>query len=297
MKTIDLFLAFFIILIFIGIYFANLLTIGISNIKKNWPVYRCNPMVMPFASIFGHNPVQNFMYCVQNTQSSYMNFLLSPTHYALGLFHELIQKTMTDINWIRKKFSSLSFNLSSIISSIFSIFMNIMIEFQKIIIKMRDIFGKTVGILSSIIYLIDGGMKTGESVMAGPIGKTLRFVCFHPDTPVKLYSGKIVTMKEIKVGDVLDNRSTVEGTLILKGNLDNNHTNPYYSIYSEELGREIYVTESHLLQHPISKKLIQVKDYDKATLRNDIKTQHMSCLITDDHLIPVGEYTFWDWED
>jgi hypothetical protein len=297
MQSSDLFLAFFIILIFIGIYFANMLTIGISNIKKNWPVYRCNPMVMPFASMFGHNPVQNFMYCVQNTQSSYMDYLLSPTHYAMNVFHEIINKTMTDINWVRKKFSSLSFNLTSIIGSIFSIFVNIMIEFQKIIIKLRDVFGKTIGILSSMIYIVDGGMKTGESVMAGPIGKTLRFVCFHPDTPVKLKNGISKKMKQIQLGDVLKNGSVVQATMNIMGNKNNDNTNDYYSIMSNELNTAILVTGSHLIYEPDLRRFIPVALYKYAKHMPHLRTETMSCLITDNHYIPVGEYTFWDWED
>ena len=29
----------------------------------------------------------------------------------------------------------------------------------------------------------------------------------------------------------------------------------------------------------------------------DLYDDVLYCIITDDHLIPVGEYTFWDWED
>ena len=42
----------------------------------------------------------------------------------------------------------------------------------------------------------------------------------------------------------------------------------------------------------------QVKrvNYEKA-VRTDFETDTLSCLITDDHLIKLGEHTFWDWED
>ena len=29
----------------------------------------------------------------------------------------------------------------------------------------------------------------------------------------------------------------------------------------------------------------------------NIIENELSCLITSDHNIPIGEYTFWDWED
>ena len=32
-------------------------------------------------------------------------------------------------------------------------------------------------------------------------------------------------------------------------------------------------------------------------LKTDICDEELSCLITSNHGIPIGEFTFWDWED
>ncbi len=37
----------------------------------------------------------------------------------------------------------------------------------------------------------------------------------------------------------------------------------------------------------LSEDAIKTEDYD----------EELSCLITSSHQIPVGEFTFWDWED
>ena len=47
------------------------LNINKEKIKKEWPNYRCNPTVMPFANVFGHDTMKNFTYCVQNLQSTF----------------------------------------------------------------------------------------------------------------------------------------------------------------------------------------------------------------------------------
>ena len=49
MKSSDITLSIFIILTFVAMYFYNILAVGIKKIKDNWPKYRCNPMMMPFA--------------------------------------------------------------------------------------------------------------------------------------------------------------------------------------------------------------------------------------------------------
>ena len=71
MKSSDITLSVFIFLVFIAMYFYNILAVGIKNVQDNWPEYRCNPMVMPFAGTFGHDAGQNFTYCIQTMQSDY----------------------------------------------------------------------------------------------------------------------------------------------------------------------------------------------------------------------------------
>ena len=72
MKGSDIFLAVIIILIFLALYSFNIIAVGMKKIQSNWPQYRCNPTVMPFASHFGQDPMANFTYCIQNMQKNFM---------------------------------------------------------------------------------------------------------------------------------------------------------------------------------------------------------------------------------
>jgi hypothetical protein len=331
MRALDIFLTVLIFLMFIGIYMFNTLSVGMDNIKKNWPKYRCNPSIMPFASYFGHEPVSNFTYCIQNMQTSYMVYLLEPTHYVVSILENTLSQLLTDINWIRVKISSLTSNITNIFSSIFGVFINVIIEFQKTIIKLKDVFSKVLGVMASLIYIMDGGMQTGTSAMAGPIGGALRFVCFHPDTSIKLENGQTKKISNIDLGDVLTGGSKVLVTLKIKANEymnDNNNNNNnenndnnnnggnyddinlnnnlkqqyeedngFYRIYSNDMSNYIYVTGSHLIQHPHTREFIKVKYYENAERDYSIKSNYLSCLVTSDHRIRIGEYTFWDWDD
>lgn len=300
MKASDISLSVLIILLFIGIMVLNVLTIGISKIKKDWVQYRCNPIVMPFASYFGHEPVSNFTYCIQNMQSSYMGYLMEPTHYIMGLFGNMLSGITNDIQWIRKKIFSMVSNIENIVSSIFGVFLNILIEFQRIIIKMKDMIGKMIGVMTTIVYLLDSGINTGTSIMEGPVGKTLKFVCFHPDTPIKLSNGNIKQMKNINLGDILENGSEVISTMRIKGNNyqdEHSRNNPYYRIYDNIINSYIYVTGSHLIYDENTLRFIPVKDYQYAEIERNIESSEFTCLITNDHKIPIGTHTFWDWED
>lgn len=174
MKTSDVFLTLFILLCFLGLYFANILAIGMKNIQNNWPKYRCNPSVMPFANMFGHDVTTNFTYCVQNMQSNYMDTLLAPVHYLQSVSNTNIGNITDSLNYIREFINDLRNNITSGIQSIFGVFLNMLIEVQKITMKIKDMMAKTIGINASMLYMLDGSIKTAQSTWNGPIGGTIR---------------------------------------------------------------------------------------------------------------------------
>lgn len=117
-------------------------------------------------------------------------------------------------------------------------------------------------------------------------------VCFHPENKIKLANGKYKYMKDLNLGEKLTGDIEVKAVLRIKGE----EKDKYYKIYSKELNDYIYVTGSHLIMHPKTKKFIYVENYEEASLTSSW-TNEMSCLVTSNNRIPIGEYTFWDWED
>jgi hypothetical protein len=108
--------------------------------------------------------------------------------------------------------------------------------------------------------------------------------CFAPETPIKLQNGETVLMKNLKLGDILVNGSVVDAVMTIR-----NENDPYY-----KLPGNILVTGSHHVEY--DNKYIHVMNLPGAT-RTEIVDDELSCLVTSDHKIPVGDFTFWDWED
>ena len=107
--------------------------------------------------------------------------------------------------------------------------------------------------------------------------------CFAPETPIQLENGKTSMIKNLKLGDTLINGSVVEAVMRIK-----NYNDPYYKI------GDIHVTGSHYVKH--GTKYVQVKNLPTAE-RTEKIDDVVSCLVTNDHKIPVGGEMFWDWED
>ena len=264
----------------------------LADIKANWPLYRCNPMYMPLAD----NVEQNFTYCIQNMQSDFMGYLLQPLTFVTSSISNTLGGFTNDINMVRAMFDKVRTFMTSTIQSVFGVFLNLVIEFQKITISIKDLIGKTIGIMVSLMYVMDGSIQTMGSAWNGPPGQMVKALgkCFDPETNVKLKNGTIKSMKHIDLGDILENGSIVESIMKIDNKRD---PVPLYVIKGEGVNKEnIFVTGSHLVFNDATKQFCKTEDYYKAEL-SDKKTDWFSCLITSDHKIQIGDEVFWDWED
>ena len=303
MKTNDTALTVIIIIIFLLLYIFNFLVVGIQRIKDNWPLYRCQPLVMPFAKIFGHNSRENFGFCIQNMQKGFMAPLLRPLNFNVGLLSDITSGLTTNLNSTRNFLKDFRLSSSGAISNIFSSIFNITIEIQRVFINLKDTIGKLVGIMTTVLYTLDGSIMTMTSAWNGPPGQLVKALCFHPETKLQLNNGEIVSMKDIPLNSTLQNGTRVCAIMKIS-NLDENglHIEKMYKVkrkinISQEIETaDILVSGSHLIYDPNTKQFVHVKDLPVSEL-TEINCDILSCLITSDHTIPIGEWIFHDWED
>ena len=235
-----------------------------AEIRKDWQKYRCNPMFMPLSN----NMQEDFTYCVQNIQTNYMGFLLQPITFLVSSLTTLGGDLGESLNNARNMISNIRTFVTSITGNIFGVFQNIIIEFEKTTIAINDVVRKFVGALGS---------------------------CFHPDTKVRLQSGDLVFMKDLDLGAILENGSRVDTVM----RINNTRNEPFYKLPCNKDGTsdtDVYATGTHLVKH--NGQFIKVVDHpyaERQPLTNN--TSWFTCLITNDHKIPLSGYTFWDWED
>jgi len=291
---------FIITTIFFLLYLALIFFYGqMQKIKENWPLYKCNPIYMPLAD----NIEQNFIDCIQSSQSSFMGFILEPFHQVTGGLTSLMGTFMDEINSVRGMINYIRTNMGSTFQMVFSVFFNIIIEFQKIIIGFNDLVGKTIGIVTSTLYVMDGTYKTINSIWAGPPGQLVQTIgkCFHPDTQLLLKDGTIKKMKNICLGDILEDGSVVEATMKINNCRSIPNSNyqaiPFYLLKNKGIDNtNVYVTGTHFIYDKNTHKFVQIQDYCDA-IKTNVTTKYFCCLITSTHRIKIGDNIFWDWED
>lgn len=295
-------LAIIIIIIFILLFICSYYILSIERIKKNWPKYRCHPSIIPFASFFGHNTLDNFVYCIQNLQTNYMSYLLHPLNYNLNVLGNIGETIVGALDHARSFLNNIRHFMADMVSSIFGIFTNILVAVFKLIINFKDLLSKIVAVLATSLYLVTGSMNTMSSAWDGPPGELVRALCFHPDTKVRLKDNSLKKMKDLSLNDILKTGSIVQAVMnITNININNNNEQieDIYKIKDGENKEDILVSGSHLIYDPNVKGFVQVKHFrgENSSIKTDIKCNELCCLITSDNTIPIGKWIFHDWED
>ena len=281
-------------LIYVNLGFLAQITImvyfkSVLEIKENWPLYRCNP---PYW-IFSQNISEDFTYCVQNTQLNMMDYLLQPLNYMINSLTSVGSGINESINNSRGMISSIRNFMSEIIENVFGVFLNMIVEFQKIIISIKDMVGKMIGIVVTIMYVLDGSIKTMNSAWSGPPGQLVKSIgsCFEPKTKITLSNGKQYNMENVPLGSELQDGGKIFAVL----KIDNLKKEPLYKIKGKN--QDIYVTGEHFVFDKTNEKWIQVQHYKKAQIQENIIPEYFSCLITTNRRIKIDDELFWDWED
>ena len=163
MKLSDLLLSIFIVIVFIGLYVANILAIGKKNVQDNWALYRCSPMVMPIANMFGHNTMKNFAYCIQNMQANFMGPMLTPSNYS----NALAGANLGALNQSNKNSMGMFANMRALsgnnIMGMFNIFGNISLLMGLMVNKIKDMMNKLGGVFFTTFSLMQGASYTTQS--------------------------------------------------------------------------------------------------------------------------------------
>ncbi len=155
------------------------LVVGIKSVQDNWLMYRCNPLVMPFASYFAPpgteiTAEENFTYCIQDSMTNFAPALLQPLTYVQGMTMDLIGSLNTSTKQATTQSSWIQSSAGSIIKSIYGVFEGLVANFNVLISKMVDIQGKLMGIITTMLYIMTTVNYTFISMWNGIPGKMIK---------------------------------------------------------------------------------------------------------------------------
>jgi hypothetical protein len=255
----------------------------VSHLKKNWVQYRCNPIYMPMAGMVGDDVVSNFTKCTMKGFHDYAGFIMDPLMAEFSIVNDTLGEVTSTMSSMRSMFSGVRGGFLGIVGSVFGKIQNMMSQTQYIVIRMRTLMSRVVGIMFSFVYIFYGGMQSGQSLVNGPVGKTMSFLCFDPDTVVETTKGP-KPMSDIVIGDrLLPDMALVTSIYTLLGN-----DVEMYSI------NDVIVTGSHKVKH--KNNFIRVDKHPDA--KKTTKTcKTLSCINTTTHKIKIKNTEFLDFDE
>ena len=270
-----------------------------NYINSNWGDLKCSP-IGPFLQSSGlapGDPKQTSNQCQSNSFSSQFNSSMTDQFKATSKLNEGFGQLSGSINNIRNMLVTIQQqsykDLSNVADMLFGIYVkigNIIMVINKNLMNILNVFKNLVNLGDAFGILIVSLINFIRPMINSIVHLNNSF-CFNKNTLIQLKNGKLVKMKNIKLGDVLINGSIVNGVLNL-----NNVNDEYFYKLKKKNGKYIYVTGSHYIYNKKLNKYVFVKDHPDAQLSNK-KESEFSCLITNDHKIVIDDYTFWDWED
>ena len=261
----------------------------IEEVKRNWPKYRCRPNIMPFASFYGQNTGENFQYCMSNMFGFELGNVLGPVFTILAT----IMRTLITILQVA---NSLRIQLATLVGGINTIFQNFTDRFKQLIAavqqsayRMKLLMGRLYGTFFAIIYMSMAGMTTLDNFTRTVLFDFLDTFCFDPDTIVEIEGKGSVKVKDVCIGDrFVKTGGTVTATFGFESD----------GQAMVELPGNIIVSTNHYVYY--LGKWIQARDHPEAKQADRWEggtERPLICFNTSDHKIPIGHFTFLDYDE
>jgi hypothetical protein len=280
----------FLILLFvmIGVWVILLGVADTSEVSKNWPKYRCNPSVMPFASFYGHDTTENFNFCLTGMLNSEMTGALSPVFKILATFLGTITTLVAVANSIRLEMATFMGGINTIFQNFTDRFVQVSSNIRTSAQRIKMLMGRIYGTFFAMIFMSMSAMTALTNFGDTFLFKFLDTFCFDPDTIVHVMGRGEIPVKDVRIGDVFLNGSKVTAT---------------FSFLADgqpmvELSDGTKVSTNHYVRY--QSKWIRADEHPDAkpiAVWNGGSERPLICFNTNDHQIPVGDYVFLDYDE
>jgi len=279
--------AFFVTAIAIGIFVGIEYSSNFSDIQANWPKYRCQPQIMPFVGIFGYNINDNFNFCLQQIIQNSTKGVTSPFASGMFGFTNILTNLMESANSFRVMLATLVGGVIKIISEFKARMTALMGRIKLTAGRMKAMMYRIYGTMFAVIYMgisaQTGIMNFGDTF----IFKFIDTFCFPPEQPILLESGDSIPISDILVNDVLQGGHRVE--TIYK-----------FAATGQTMVQlnNIQVSSNHFVK--LNGSWIMAKDHPDALPAEPWSggpERPLICLTTHDHILPVGNYIFADYDE
>jgi len=279
---------FVMILVFaIGYFLSIEASAVIAGGADNWSEIRCQPHIIPLASLYGYDTNENLQFCLNNVIQDKSKGSVGPLAQGMSGFSGVLTNLMESANSFRTTLATMVGGIIRLISEFKARMEALMGRVKMTASRMKMLMYRVYGTMFSVVYM-------GMSAMTAVVNFTDTFVfgfleifCFPGEQGVVLEGGAKKQIKDVQIGEVLEGGHRVKSTYVFLGD---GHEMVQIGL--------VIVSANHLIQHDGS--WIYSKDHPDAVPMGRWTggvSRPLICLSTDTHKIPIGPYMFTDYDE
>ncbi len=258
----------------------------------NWAEIRCDPFVMPFASLYGHDTAENFNYCMNASFATQANARMGPVYGMMagmvGTLGTLVESTQK----LRFSTANLYGGVTNIMRDFTERLKMFFIQIKVASQRMKMLMGRLYATFFAAIYMSMSGLTAVNNFTGTALFGVLDTFCFDPDTLVDVVGRGHIPIRHVRLGDTF--RETGGAVTAVFEFLADGQ--PMVCLPGS--GDPIIVSTNHYLAH--GGAWIMAADHPDA-VRAGVwaggAERPIVCLNTSDHQIPVGGHIFRDYDE
>jgi hypothetical protein len=259
---------------------------------ENWAEVRCQPHIMPIASFYGYDTMENFNYCITSKMASKANVSFAPMYKFIQSITGAIGGVIENANSMRMQLATLMGGISTIFSEFKQRFQQFSLRIQLSAQRITMLMNRVYGTMFAVIYMGLSGLTAANNLADSTVVKFLDFFCFAPETQVYVEGKGYLAVADVRIGDeiyspVLKKRAKVTARHSFIGD-----GQPTVYLGSIQVSTNHYVLFNGQYikagEHPFA---VQGGDWCGGVERPFI------CFNTDNNTIPIGSYIFRDYDE
>ena len=289
---------------------------NMEEIKKDWTAHRCNPMYMPFVSMFSEEATtaENFAYCTNAAAKEIFARATDPAYKMFDVFGDATETMMSDVNTFLTFLAGMDKFIFSIANTTFSKLQNTFGTLTLQMGRIRDIVNRVTStayygvfiiqtLVSFIFSVFNFMMVLVKTIVITLLALSIILAffypivlaftiplaallgigfCFDPSTLVETSAG-YKCIKNVQLGDSIRG-SKVTGIFFLE-------CTPELALFKY---KNVIVSGRHIVHH--NNKWMYVKDTG-AVPYTEKRPPYLVCLNTSDNQIKIGSSVFRDYEE
>lgn len=282
----NLFYVVILTIVLVVVLFTVFIGGSIADVTRNWPAYRCNPIIMPFASLYGYNASDNFNFCMKSIFNANVAGVMGPIYGLMSGFTDIAGNIANSANSFRYLIANLLNGMDRLMSGYRDRFQFILFTIRMSFIKIRSLMGRLYGTFYSVIFMALSGLTAAKNLATNDLVMFLLEFCFDPETPIELADGSVKALSAIVIGDRLKTVDGVEPVVTSIFTFDGSAT-PMVRIGHTLVSRE------HFTFH--NKEWIKAGEHPDAVAADSIPA--LTCINTSTHVFEVRGVVFADYDE